>query len=88
MNNNFLVGIEAIRPVCIKSEAGQDPEFIWIATHKDYNWFCGMGRNSISSINHLERLIDIVEGIKQGRNRDEQIYRMETAVLNEVLKEE
>lgn len=71
MNSNFLIGIEAIRPVCIKAEVGQDPEFIWIATHKDYDWFCGYGRNSVSAINRLEKLIKIVE---QHTNRDDQVY--------------
>ena len=61
MNNDFLIGVESIRPVCIKAEVGEEPEFIWIAFHKDYDWFCGYGRNSISAINHLEGLIAIIE---------------------------
>ena len=80
MNNDFLFGIEAVRPVCIKAEVGQDPEFIWIATHKDYDWFCGYGRNSISAINHLEGLIKIVE---QHKNRDDQVYSVMKAQLVE-----
>ena len=85
MNNNFLVGIEAIRPVCIKSVVGEDPEFIWIATHKDYDWFCGMGRNSISAINHLEGLIAVIEENDQRKkmNRSGEFYKTVQAQLQE-----
>ena len=70
MNSTFLIGIESIRPVCIKAEVGQDPEFIWIATHKDYDWFCGYGRNSEQAINHLESLIAIIEENDRRRKMD------------------
>ena len=83
MNKNFLIGIEAVRPVCIKAEVGEEPEFIWIATHKDYSWFCGYGQDSNAAINHLESLIAIIEENDRRKNRNDQTYFSIKAELQE-----
>ena len=69
MKSNFLIGVEAIRPVCIQWEYGSDPEYIWIATHKDYDWFCGKGKNSQEALVHLETLVASVEKLAELSDR-------------------
>ena len=80
MNSDFLLGVESVRPVQVNSNSSQDPEIIWMAFHKDYDWFCGYGRNQVSAVNHLERLVNIVE---KHKNRDEQVYSVMKAQLVE-----
>ena len=59
-----IVDLQNVRPVMIGSEIGQEPEFIWMATHREekYNWFCGLGNGSIEARRNLKKLIDLIEG--------------------------
>lgn len=58
-----IVDLQNLRPVMIGSEIGQEPEFIWVAIHKEkkYNWFCGLGNGSIEARRNLKKLIDLLE---------------------------
>ena len=65
MKSNFLVGVEALRPICVGWEVGSDPEYMWIATHKDYDWFCGLAKTSQGALIHLETLVASVEKLAE-----------------------
>ena len=64
MNREHLLNtIGTLRPVMDKCEEGGQPEFIWMAQHKNenYRWFAGIGENSVEAFENLEQIVKLIE---------------------------
>ena len=60
MNREHLLNtIATLRPVMNKCDESGQPEFIWMAQHKNesYHWFAGIGNNPLVFLYELDYLL-------------------------------
>ena len=60
---HLLNTIATLRPVMNKCDESGQPEFIWMAQHKNesYHWFAGIGDNSVEAFENLEQIVKLIE---------------------------
>ena len=60
--NNLIpvTDLKSLRPIIIETEYGEVIKSLWMATHakEEYNYFAGIGDNSLEARENLTRLIN------------------------------